>query len=167
LILPEINRIEALVTKAAALLESKGKAAAFAEFGKPDSEWWHGDTYLFGYDLEGNVLLNPAVPSRVGTNPHDEKDNNGKPFHHVGLEPYFTSVAEPTLRRLSRETEAAEAGPRLTSFYAVACPQGADPQKLARAVAALPEPIVRRNPTLSNPFVRSKVYELAGGDPLA
>jgi hypothetical protein len=35
-----------------------------------------------------------------------------------------------------------------------------------RAVAALPEPIVRRNPTLSNPFVRTKVYELAGGDPL-
>ena len=29
----------------------------------------------------------------------------------------------------------------------------------------LPEPIVRRNPTLSNPFVRGKVYELAGGDP--
>jgi Helix-turn-helix domain len=36
-----------------------------------------------------------------------------------------------------------------------------------RAVAALPEPIVRRNPTLSNPFVRGKVYELAGGEPLA
>jgi hypothetical protein len=36
-----------------------------------------------------------------------------------------------------------------------------------KAVAALPEPIVRRNPTLSNPFVRSKVYELAGGDPLS
>jgi hypothetical protein len=35
-----------------------------------------------------------------------------------------------------------------------------------RAVASLPEPIVRRNPTLSNPFVRSKVYELAGGEPL-
>lgn len=34
-----------------------------------------------------------------------------------------------------------------------------------RAVAALPEPIVRRNPTLSNPFVRAKVYELAGGSP--
>ena len=33
------------------------------------------------------------------------------------------------------------------------------------AVAALPEPIVRRNPTLSNPFVRGKVYELAGGEP--
>jgi hypothetical protein len=35
-----------------------------------------------------------------------------------------------------------------------------------KAVALLPEPIVRRNPTLSNPFVRTKVYELAGGEPL-
>ena len=35
-----------------------------------------------------------------------------------------------------------------------------------QAVLLLPEPIVRRNPTLSNPFVRGKVYELAGGDPL-
>ena len=36
-----------------------------------------------------------------------------------------------------------------------------------RAVALLPEPIVRRNPTLSNPFVRGKVYELAAGDPIS
>jgi hypothetical protein len=35
-----------------------------------------------------------------------------------------------------------------------------------QAVAVLPEPLVRRNPTLSNPFVRGKVYELACGDPL-
>jgi cytochrome c len=82
----EINRIETLVTKAAALVESKGKGAAFAEFAKRDSEWWHGDTYLFGYDMDGNVLLNPAVPSRVGTNPHDEKDKNGKAFHHELIE---------------------------------------------------------------------------------
>jgi cytochrome c len=40
----EINRIEALVTKAAALVESKGKEAAFAEFEKRDSDWWHDDT---------------------------------------------------------------------------------------------------------------------------
>lgn len=37
---------------------------------------------------------------------------------------------------------------------------------IQRAVASLPQPIVRRNPTLSNPFVRAKVYELACGDPL-
>lgn len=35
-----------------------------------------------------------------------------------------------------------------------------------KAVASLPRPIIRHNPTLSNPFVRSKVYELAGGEPL-
>ena len=35
-----------------------------------------------------------------------------------------------------------------------------------QAVASLPAPIVRRNPTLSNPFVRAKVYELAAGEPL-
>ena len=44
------------------------------------------------------------------------------------------------------------------------------PEELERLVAAgrrlLPEPIVRRNPTLSNPFVRGKVYELACGEPV-
>jgi hypothetical protein len=35
-----------------------------------------------------------------------------------------------------------------------------------QAVACLPVPIVRRNPTLSNPFVRAKVYELAAGEPM-
>jgi len=38
---------------------------------------------------------------------------------------------------------------------------------LALAVETLPEPIVRRNPTLTNPFLRAKVYELACGEPLA
>ena len=36
---------------------------------------------------------------------------------------------------------------------------------LKRALHLLPEPIVRRNPTLSNPFIRVKVYELACGEP--
>ena len=39
------------------------------------------------------------------------------------------------------------------------------PEELDRprpaGIDLLPEPLVRRNPTLSNPFVRSKVYELA------
>lgn len=36
---------------------------------------------------------------------------------------------------------------------------------VSQAVASLPSPLVRRNPTLSNPFVRARVYELAGGEP--
>lgn len=43
------------------------------------------------------------------------------------------------------------------------------PEELAnlieRALKALPEALARRNPTLTNPFVRAKVYELACGDP--
>ena len=76
------KQIEALVNKAAALVESKGKAAAFAEFRKKDSEWFHDDTYLFVYDLKSNVLLNAAFPAREGTNTTGQKDANGKLFHH-------------------------------------------------------------------------------------
>jgi hypothetical protein len=36
---------------------------------------------------------------------------------------------------------------------------------LKQALQLLPAAIVKRNPTLSNPFVRSKVYELACGEP--
>ena len=75
------TQIEELVTNAAALIDSKGKAA-FAEFRKKDSEWFHGDTYLFAYDMNANVLLNPAFPQREGTNVSGQKDANGKLFHN-------------------------------------------------------------------------------------
>jgi cytochrome c len=74
------KQTEALVTKAAALIDKNGKAA-FAEFRKKDSEWFHGDTYLFSYDMNANVLLNPAFPEREGTNVHGQKDAMGKLFH--------------------------------------------------------------------------------------
>jgi hypothetical protein len=37
-------------------------------------------------------------------------------------------------------------------------------QLLEHACTLLPEPIVRRNPTVSNPFIRAKIYELAIGE---
>src|SRR5689334_16589607 len=67
------REVEALVNKAAILVNAKGKAA-FAEFRTKGSEWFHGDTYLFVYDLKGNVLLNPAIPAREGTNVSGQKD---------------------------------------------------------------------------------------------
>ncbi len=73
--------IEALVTRAAALIDKDGKAA-FAEFRKQDSEWFHGDAYLFVYDMNANVLLNPAFPKREGTNVSGQKDAKGKLFHN-------------------------------------------------------------------------------------
>ncbi|HEX3863082.1 MAG TPA: cache domain-containing protein [Stellaceae bacterium] len=76
----QAKRIEAMVNKAAALVDKEGKAA-LAEFRKRDSEWWFGNTYLFAYDMKLNVLLNPAFPKREGTNAHGEKDANGVFFH--------------------------------------------------------------------------------------
>src|SRR5262245_21348344 len=82
----EAKQIEALVNRAAALVESKGKAAAFSQFRTRNSEWWSGNTYLFAYDQNLNVLLYPAFPKREGTNVHGQTDANGKPMHDDFLE---------------------------------------------------------------------------------
>lgn len=74
------RQVEALVNKAASVIDGNGKAS-FAEFRKKDGEWFHGDTYLFVYDLKANVLLNPAFPQREGTNVAGQKDLRGKLFH--------------------------------------------------------------------------------------
>jgi methyl-accepting chemotaxis protein len=73
----QANAVEALVTRAAALIEKDGKTAPFTEFRKKDSDWLHGDTYLYAYDLKGNVQLNAAFPKREGTNISGGKDAKG------------------------------------------------------------------------------------------
>ena len=77
----QAKQIEAMVNKAAELVNKNGKIA-FVEFRKRGSEWWSGNTYLFIYDLKSNVLLNPAFPQREGTNTTGQKDAAGKLFHH-------------------------------------------------------------------------------------
>jgi cytochrome c len=84
------EQIQALVNKAAALIDKDGKAA-FAEFRKKGSEWFHDDTYLFVYDMNENVLLNPALPQREGTNVTGQKDAKGKLLHQE-----IVRVAETT-----------------------------------------------------------------------
>jgi len=88
----QAKRIEDVVNRAAALVDQRG-LAAFAEFRKRDSEWWFGNTYLFAYDDHLNVLLNPAFPKREGTNPHGERDINGKMFHDEFLKVVQTKGA--------------------------------------------------------------------------
>ena len=83
---PQARKIVALVDKAAVLIGARGKAAAFAEFRKKDSEWFDGQTYIFSYDMKGNVLLNSAFPQREGTNPLGQTDANGKKFHDVMIQ---------------------------------------------------------------------------------
>jgi len=88
----QAKQIEDLVNRAAALVDQRGRAA-FGEFRNRDSNWWHGNTYLFAYDDHLNVLLNPAFPKREGTNPHGEKDANGKMFHDEFLKVVQTKGA--------------------------------------------------------------------------
>jgi cytochrome c len=57
----EAKQIAALVDKAAALIESKGKAA-FPEFKKKDGEWFKGEIYIFILDMKGTTLMHPANP---------------------------------------------------------------------------------------------------------
>jgi cytochrome c len=76
----QAKRIEALVNKAAALVDAKGKAA-LSEFRERGSEWWSGDVYVFAYSPDGTVILNPAFPAREGRAYHGEKDKKGKAFH--------------------------------------------------------------------------------------
>jgi hypothetical protein len=69
-------------------------------------------------------------------------------------------------KRQSREIDARESQEAAVAYVL----ERLHPDELQRLTAAaldlLPEPIVRRNPTLSNPFVRGKVYELACGEPV-
>ena len=74
------KQIEALVNKAAAIVDAKGKAA-LSEFRERGSEWWSGDVYVFAYAPDGTVILNPAFPAREGRSYHGEQDKKGKPFH--------------------------------------------------------------------------------------
>jgi len=72
-------QVVALVNKAAGLVKTEGRAS-FNEFRKPGSEWFNGNTYLFVYDMKGNVLFNAAFPKREGMNIAGDKDANGKLF---------------------------------------------------------------------------------------
>ena len=75
----EAKQIIALVDKAAALTESKGKSA-FPEFKKKGSEWLKGETYIFIIDMNGTMLMHPANPQLETKNVLDLKDENGKAF---------------------------------------------------------------------------------------
>jgi signal transduction histidine kinase len=73
----QAKQIEALVNKAAAVVETKGRAA-LTEFRERGSQWWSGDIYVFAYAPDGTVILNPAFPAREGRAFPGEKDKMGK-----------------------------------------------------------------------------------------
>jgi len=81
----EAKQIVALVEKAAALTEGKGKAA-FPEFKEKGSEWLRGETYIFIADMNGTILIHPANPELETKSILDMKDANGKTFMREFIE---------------------------------------------------------------------------------
>jgi len=81
----QAEQTQALVEKAAALVNKEGRSA-FSEFRKKGSAWFHGNTYLFAYDMKADVLLNPAFPEREGTNVAGGRDARGKLLHQAIIE---------------------------------------------------------------------------------
>ena len=124
------------------------------------------------------VLLNALYLQSQG------RLQNGPGYIRAGLEdgyellPQVASRLEARRRELQdRLRSVADRRDRHREAEAVASEEAAiallleqlDEEEVRRlvdeAVASLPKPLVRRNPTLGNPFVRAKVYELAGGEP--
>jgi hypothetical protein len=131
-------------------------------------------------ELVAKVLLNALYLQSQG------KLQNGPGYIRTGIEEGYELLPQVAHRLESRRRELekhlrkageqtrreAEARQRAEEEAAIALMiEQLGPDELdslvRRAVALLPEPIVRRNPTLSNPFVRGKVYELAGSDSLS
>jgi len=79
------KEIVILVTDAVTLIESEGKQA-FENFYKEDSKWFHDDTYIFVWGLDGMRYVYPRDRSGEGKNMLDLKDINGKPIGKMFVE---------------------------------------------------------------------------------
>jgi hypothetical protein len=130
--------------------EAVAKVLLNAFYLKSQGKLQNGPGYIRAGIEDGYDLL-PQVANRLETRRRE-------------LEAQLRTVAT---RRDQLRQEAARADEE-AAINLVIESLGADELKelVDKAVAALPEPIVRRNRTLSNPFVRGKVYELACGEPL-
>lgn len=120
------------------------------------------------------VLLNAFYLQSKG------KLQNGPGYIRAGIEdgydllPQVASHLETRRRQLEIELQSLEARKQQAQLASACAAEQAAidyvlerlaPEQLSqlldRARRLLPEPIVRRNPTVSNPFIRTKVYELA------
>ncbi|MBS3741479.1 MAG: cache domain-containing protein [Candidatus Cloacimonetes bacterium] len=79
------KEIVKLVTDAVNLIETEGKQA-FENFYKKDSKWFHDDTYIFVWGLDGMRYVYPRDRSGEGKNMLDLKDINGKPIGKMFVE---------------------------------------------------------------------------------
>lgn len=75
----ETEELVTFVNAAVKLIEENGEEA-FPQFRVKDSDWDHGDRYVFVWGLDGMRYVYPPDPSGEGKNMLDLKDINGKPI---------------------------------------------------------------------------------------
>lgn len=85
--------VTALVRDAAKLLADKGEKA-WPAFRKRDSRWFHGETYLFAFDLDGNRAFYPVEPGEEGRNVRDLQDTLGRPIFGMILDAATSPAGE-------------------------------------------------------------------------
>ena len=78
-------QLMALVHEGAVAFEKKGEAA-YPEFRKKGSKWFHGDTYFFVWNMDGTLVFHAADPAIEGRNDSGIKDIQGRPFGRMILE---------------------------------------------------------------------------------
>jgi cytochrome c len=76
---PQADEVTALVDRAAAAIDAKGKSI-FPDFHEAGGPWRSGPLYLFVVDLTGKTLVNAAFPKFEGTDVKLQKDAAGKLF---------------------------------------------------------------------------------------
>jgi DNA-binding Lrp family transcriptional regulator len=98
--------------------------------------------------IEGNYALLPAAAKRVEAERRAEQT--------------AMRNAQAALAKAQAVAEHGAEDARVNRTLAALSPDRLA-ELVSRAVAELPAPIVRRNPTIANPFIRAKVFELATG----
>ena len=83
----------ALVREGADLLERHGEAA-YSEFRKKGSKWFHDDTYLFVWSMDGIRKFHAADHTIEGLNVRDIKDVLGRPFGSMFLDAAASPAGE-------------------------------------------------------------------------
>jgi cytochrome c len=76
---PQADEVTALVDRAAAAIDAKGKSV-FPDFHEANGPWRSGPIYLVVVDLTGKTLVNAAFPKFEGTDANLVKDATGKFF---------------------------------------------------------------------------------------
>ncbi len=82
---PETRELVRFVKAAADAIRREGEMI-FPDFRQPDSRWFHGDRYLFVWNLHGNRYVYPPDPANEKGNMAGLKDINGKPIGRMFID---------------------------------------------------------------------------------